>query len=491
MKTKSKLLSSSLELGVLGIGRVLQIVTQVISVRISTTILSPSQFGSISQMMSLSGVFVQVLHSPVSIYIMRAFRDWRESGTLLKNLIRYLKYIIIIALFSMMFAGLIQWSFNIVNGINITWVVVLVGIYVLFSPIYSIGTTGLNLLYRRVEFVLFSNLSSWMGMGLAITLILIFSNQVYWILGSFLGTAIASTSFFYLTRYLRSLKEEKVVDSDNQKTIPFNIFSVFPFAWPQLVTSVLWIVQSQSYRFILDKISVIADVGLYSAGYALAATPMILFENLFTQFYDPIYYNNLKGKDRDGQAKVWNDYASAYVPAILLVGAFVGSSGYFLIKVFLATRFQTVTSFFFWLAITETLRGVSGIIHYLGIAKIDMRILILPVASGAILAVIGVILLGRWNALQGTGIALCIAMLSSLIIGIYIGFRALPVTLSIRRILLSCLLSLPMIIGFQISKLAIPNPSVWLAVVVLGTGTVYLFISEYFLAKEWLNRSTS
>lgn len=486
MKTKSILLNRTFEISVLTFGRALQMVAQIISIRVSTTLLSPGQLGSVSQMLSMAGGFGQILFSPVWIYIMRGFRDWYESGIILKNLMRYLKYIIVIAFFSMVCAGLIQWNFHAVNGISITWVVILVGIHLLFSPINAAGTSGFNLLYRRVRFVVFSNLANWMGLGLAATLVIVFSHPVYWVLGQYLGIAIASTSFVFLAMHLRTFKEKKIVEGDSKKVMPFNIRAVFPFAWPQLVTSVMWWIQSQSYRFVLDKIGAIADVGLFSMGYALAATPIILFDSLFGQFYEPIYYDNLKGKDINGQAKAWNDYASAYMPAVLLVGAFVASSGPFLAKVFLGPRFQTVTSFFIWPAITVILGSIGSTIHFLGIAKIDMRVLLFPVAVGAILALTGVTLLGQWDALHGTGIALCIAMLASVVTGVYIGLRTLPVTWPIRRILLSGLLALPMIIGFQILKWAIPHPTIWLALIVLALGGLYLVMAEYLLARKWI-----
>jgi O-antigen/teichoic acid export membrane protein len=486
MKTKSKLLNRTFEIGVLTIGRALQMVAKIISIRVSTTLLSPGQLGSVSQMMSMAGGFGQILFSPVWIYIMRGFRDWHESGVLLKNLMIYLKYIIIVSFFSMICAGLLQWIFHAVNGISIMWVVVLVGIYLLFFPINSAGTNGLNLLYRRVEFVVFSNLANWVGLGLAAILVIVFSHQVYWVLGQYLGIAIAATSFIFLVMHLRSFKGKRVVECDSKKIIPFNIRAVFPFAWPQLVTSIMWWIQSQSYRFVLDKIGVIADVGLFSVSYGLAATPIILFESLFGQFYEPIYYDNLKGKDINGQAEAWNDYASAYVPAVLLVGTFVASSGPFLAKVFLGPRFQTVTNFFIWPAITEILRSIGATTHFLGIAKMDMRVLLLPVAVGAILAPTGVTLLGQWDALHGTGLALCIAMAASTVIGIYIGLRALPVTWPIRRILLSGLLAVPMIMGFQISKWVMPHPTIWLALIVLAIGGLYLLMAEYFLARKWI-----
>ena len=488
---KSILLSRFLEIGVLTVGRVLQMVVQIISIRISTTLLSPGQLGSVSQITSMAGGFNQTLFSPVWLYIMRGFRDWQECGIILKNLARYLKYIIVVSFASMLCVALMQRIFHVVNGISVVGLAVLVGVNLLFSPIYAAGISGLNLLYRRVAFIVFSNLASWIGLGLATILVIILSHQVYWVVGQFFGIAIAATSFVLLVMHLRPLKGKKVVECDSKEIMPFNMRAVFLFGWPQLVTSIMWWIQSQSYRFVLDKIGVIADVGLFSMGCGLAAAPFILFNTLFGQFYEPVYYDNLKGKDTCGQARAWNDYASAYIPAALLVGAFVVSSGPFLAKVFLGSRFQIVASFFIWPAITEVLGCFGSPIHFLGIAKIDMRVLLLPATAGAILALTGVALLGQWDALYGTGIALCIAKLVSVVIGIYIGIRTFPIIWPIRRILLSGLLALPIVTGFQFSKWIIPHLTVWSALIVLILGGLYLLMAEYVLARKWIISSST
>ena len=483
MNDKYKILNQFFVLGVLSLGRGLQIVGEIVRVRVSTTLMLPRQLGSITQMMSVASIFSMMLVTPIWQYIMRAFIEWLDAGILLKYLLRYFRYVLMVAILVIGAAWLLQWQFHLVNGFSIAWVIVLIGIYIIFSSVNAVGTTGLNLLGRRVEFVVFSNLAIWIGLGLAVVLLLVFSQAAYWILGQYIGIAIASISIFLLFKRVRSTQH---ISGGTGKIMQFKPSIIFNFVWPQVVTLVLWWFQSQSYRFVLDRVAGIANVGLFSVGYGIGVTLIATFETIFGQFYEPIYYRALKRQGTDGQAKAWNDYASAYLPGVILVGLFVASSGSFLAKVLLGPQFKAAGSVVIWSAIGGLIRAPGAMVHFLGIAKVDMRILIPSAAVGAILAPTGVLLFGRLHPLHGTGLALCLSFLASVGIGIYISLRALPVTWPIRRILLSGLLGVPMIIGFEISKRFVPQPTILSALIVLSLEGLYLLLAEYALARGWM-----
>ena len=157
-----------------------------------------------------------------------------------------------------------------------------------------------------------------------------------------------------------------------------------------------------------------------------------------------------------------------------------------MVTAFLSSKFANVSAFFIWPALTETIGLMGNSIHFIGISKIDMRIIMITTTIGAILAPAGILILGQWKPLEGTAIALCLAMAASVSAGFYIGRRVLPITLPIRRMGFACLLAIPVIIFFQIIHWAIPHPSTTLSLAVLITGALYLALAEYILAREWL-----
>ena len=476
------------DIGVLTIGGGLQIVAQIMSIRIATSLMTPSNLGTVNQIISISSLFCSALIAPVSLYIGRGFVEWCESGVLTKYLLQFMKYVFLVTIFSVSVAWILQVRFQLVGEVSPLWVILLVGVYVLAYSIHEMGVSGLNLLGHRVEFVTFSNLATWAGLGCASILFLVFLQPVYWILGRYLGIAIACSSLFVLLKYLRNMPRVPVVGK-RENAVLFKRSLIVHFAWPQMITLVLWWIQSQSYRFILDRLTGLANVGLFTVGYGVCAMPMKAFETLFNQFYSPTYYRNLKMQDINGRARAWNDYSSAYIPAIILVGTFLIGSGPFLAKILLGEKFQSVSEFLIWPALTETMRAIGSTLHFMGIAKVDMKIMIFPVAVGAIMVPFGIYLFAPIHPLYGTAIAMFLASVGVLLVVILTSYRKLPIHWPLQRILWAGLLGLPMVIGFKVTSRVMPQVTILGAIVVLLVGGFYLLLSQYVLAKEWIGEA--
>jgi hypothetical protein len=237
----------------------------------------------------------------------------------------------------------------------------------------------------------------------------------------------------------------------------------------------------------LDSVAGLKYVGLFSVAYSLCAMLISTFETLFNQYYGPIYLEAIKGKDKTEMVKAWNEYASAYVPGVILMGAFVIGGAPLLLKVFAGEKFQVVHAILLWPALTETLRAIgSSTINFMGIAIMNMRIIILPVALGATFALLGVYFFAQIDPLNGTGIALLLACVIGVLTVVVVTRRTLPIKWPLKRISLALFLALSMIIAFRIAILLTPQVSVFKAVIILALGGLYLLGTEYFMAREWI-----
>jgi len=254
------------------------------------------------------------------------------------------------------------------------------------------------------------------------------------------------------------------------------------------VVFILWWIQSQSYRFILPWVADIATVGLFAAGYMICSVPMQTFETLFNELYIPTLYRALKGQDREGMARAWNDYAAAYIPAVILFGAFLIGNAAFMVKLLLGEQFQAITSILLWPALTETFRAISSTLHHLGLAKVDMTVNVLPVVLGAFVAPSLVYLLASHEPLLGTALALLAAAVVAFAAVIPISRRALPVVWPVRRIMYAVALAVPLCllgraIGAGFGELSESKAVV--ALVISGLAMVFL---QYVMAKEWIRQ---
>ena len=463
-----------------GVGRIGVALAQIVSVRISTELLTPVQLGGVSQMGSLASLFSLLLIIPVGHYVVRGFLEWSEVGVLQSYLKRYLAYILFLALVTTVLAGGIQTQWQLVSGFSALAVALLTGIYIFSSSVSFIGVTGLNLLKRRISFALFTNLPVWIALAASPVLFRYYGGAEYWSLGQYLGLTVGCFAWWLLWH---DLKNRAVVPPSAQTSLlSFSPAAIFAFSWPVVITAALWWIQSQSYRFVLDRIQGIANVGLFAVGYSLAATPIAMYEGLFGQFYEPIFYGELRGQGEEGQVRAWNNYARIYLPGLVVVGTFVATGSPFLAQILLGSAFRSVAiQVALWAAIIETMRAAGGMMYHLGMAKVDNRMTILPVAVGAVLAPLGVLLFGQFDPFLGTIAGLFVAGLAVIIIIVITSRRVLPISWPIRRIINGVVLSMPLAVGFQVTHWMDPSLGTGMSLLVLALGGVYVLGTQAWL----------
>jgi hypothetical protein len=111
-----------------------------------------------------------------------------------------------------------------------------------------------------------------------------------------------------------------------------------------------------------------------------------------------------------------------------------------------------------------------------------------PVVLGAIVATLAVYFLGRIHPLHGTGMALVLANSASLLAGIVVSYRTLPVRWPVKRMCFALLLCIPMIIGLRLGARTIPEFTIFQAVIMLLAGGGYFIAAEYFMARHWISK---
>jgi O-antigen/teichoic acid export membrane protein len=456
------------------LGRAFLALGSLITVRIATELMTPEQMGTVTQMVSVASLFGLVLLTPVWHYMARGFREWHETGMLLKYIKQFLAYIVMATCVVLVVVWFVQALFHPVANLGTGWVVILAGLYFVSVSVSTIGTSGFNILNHRIHFVLLANIPIWMGLCLAVIMFRVTAIVPFWVLGLFLGYALAGFSVVLL--YIK-LKREKINPSSDLRSLPFDVKAVFAFAWPVVLSAALWWLQSQSYRFIIPGTS---NVGLFAMAYTLAAAPLALYEGIFGQFYEPIYYKDLKFQGPNGQATAWNNYAALYLPGVIVMGIFVASSGHYLAALLLGEEYRkTAETIVVWVAIIETMRGVGAMNYHLGVAKVDSRVNLLPIAVGSTLSVLGVLIFSRIDPLMGSVFGLFLAGFFVLIIVLRVSIRHLSIIWPYGKMLKAALFSVPLIVGFWAAKLILKDENVWSTISILSIGGIYMLAVQF------------
>ena len=478
-------MSSFKDLLMLSLGRGLQVLAGLVTIKMATTLLSPSDVGSMNQLMSLAVLGTSAVLIPMAAYIGRGCLEWMDTGILSRRLGSYLLVVLAVAPVLGLVAWVIQSQLILVAGVGAAWVGGLVALYTVGFSLHTMGTSGLNLIGHRFLYVLFGNIAVWSGLILALWYSAGAASPEMWLLGIFCGFLLSSLSYAFLNRYARA--GAPAISSDAPGMLPFDWRTVFMFVWPQAMVFVLWWIQSQSYRFVLSWVADIATVGLFAAGYMICSVPMQTFESLFNEFYSPTLYRALKGQDREGMARAWNAYAAAYIPAVILFGAFLVGNAAFMVKLFLGDQFQVITPILMWPALTETFRAITSTLHQLGLAKIDMTVNVLPVVVGALVAPPLVYFLAPYEPLLGTALALLTAGMAVFAVVVPISCRALPVAWPIRRIIYAIALGVPLCLVGRVMGVGLGELSGIKAVFALVISGLVMVLFQYVMAKEWLH----
>lgn len=463
-------------------GRGLQVVVGLATLYLMTTLLAPEAVGSVTQALSVTGLLYATLMAPVAMYVGRGLLGWVDAGVLADRLRRTLGYFALCALTTAGLLWLALQEIEIVVGMSATLVAAAALVYLATFSLHTLGTTGLNILGDRIGYVVMANLGISTALLLAALLASDRAEAGRWFLGYCTGFAASSVSVALLLR-----RGRRAAARSQDPGLPFTAVAVFAFAWPQIVTHMLWWTQSQSYRFLLDDLVGIRYVGLFAAAYMVCSAPMQTFEALFTEFYAPRYFRDLRGTGTAAVAHAWEAYARAYVPAVVLFGVILAGAAPLLVKVLLGPSFQIVAGIVVWPALTETLRAMSSSLTVMGIGKVDMRISIPPVLVGALAGPTLVLVLAPLDPLAGTGIALLLAAVLMFAAALVMIRRSLPVRWPTRRMLLAALLGSPVaLVGTLLTggNAAAVGPGE-AAAILAGFG-VYAIWAQFLLARPWL-----
>jgi O-antigen/teichoic acid export membrane protein len=409
-----------------------------------------------------------------------------DAGILSRRLGSYLLVILAVALACGSVVWAIQTQMMVVSGMAPVWVAGLVGLYTVGFALHTMGSSGLNLIGHRFLYILFLNIAAWGGLLLAMWWSKREASPEVWLLGIFCGFLFSSLSYVVLDRYARGSVPAGA--SHLPSGLPFDWGTLSLFVAPQAIAFLFFWIQTQSYRFVLSWVADITTVGLFAAGYMVCSVPMQTFENLFNEFYSPTLFRALKGQDREGIARAWNDYAAAYIPAVILFGAFLIGNVVFMVKLLLGEQFQVIASILIWPALTETFRAISSTLHQLGLAKVDMTVNVVPVVLGALVAPTLVYLLAPYEPLLGTALALLAAAVAAFAAVIPISCRALPVVWPVRRIMYAVALAVPLCLLGRAMAVGFGELSETMAMVALVISGLAMGFLQYIMAKEWLRQ---
>lgn len=466
------------------IGRFFQIITSVLVLRFATDRLSPEEMGKFALITTLTSLFALIFMNPVGMYVNRRLNSWHDDGVLGARLKTGIIYLLVMVLAA---SGILYLGYDLLglkSTTDVEWIILLVGGGLLITTINQTIIPSLNMLGRRVEWIVYTLVTLWSGLVVAMWITVKSGKAELWISGQLIGMLIGAVlGVISLNRIIKPTNN-KVTRRINWNKSTINSFLLF--IMPVSLTVTLYWVQFQSYRFILNEMSTLQFLGLFTAGYTLSAGIVSALETTAMNYYYPMFYKRISNAGVEVKAAAWNNYASLLFPLAFLTLIFIVFMSSQLTRFLLDQKFWMASQFVILGAIVETGRALGNAYGMVAHATMNTKSLIIPQTIGALSAILFVPIFLRFFPEQGIGAAL----IASCLLFVFTMHKAmrkqLPIKLSIKSFYQVALFSIPILL-IGLSSNYLRNNILIDIVVLLLAGSCYLLAAYFVIRRSYKN----
>lgn len=362
------------------IGRIVQFVLMFASVKIMTNLLTPAEMGKVVLITTSTSLFALFLVNPVGMFINRRMHAWVDTGSFHSYFRLFVGYLIAVALVA---AIALCAGFHLgldLGGAKLPWVLALVCGSLLFSTITTTLVQALNMVQRVQAFTVLT-----IGTMIASLVISVWLNHATtpsaerWLAGALLGQTL-----FGAIAYLVFFRNCPIQRGEPLRIERAQWDTMLSFCWPIGLAVLLQWLHMQGYRFLLAERFGLAQLGLYAAGYNVAASLISAMETLLTTWYQPIFYRMANSADPAQRDQAWSAYASVMLPVSALGMTALVAVSPSLPKVLLGPAFHDAGQYVLLGALAEWARMLVGLVGLNAHRHMSTRRLIAPNLLGMI-----------------------------------------------------------------------------------------------------------
>lgn len=467
------------------VGRVLQIVISLASVRIMTTLLASHEVGNYYLIFSVLSFFSLFLINPINVYINRNCHAWTDHKVLYNRLFNFNMYVAFVCLLSLPILFFLRNMTGLFSSVPLLHVMIFIAVGLFLSTWNQLIIPTLNLLNHRVSFVAFSTLTLGLSLGCSVVFAqFIKSTAIAWLAGQAVAQALVTLAAYCYFR--------RVVPGDLDLTETLSVISrkhmrtILKFAIPVYVTTLLMWTQNQSYRIIVEQRLGLECLALIGLGLGIASNIAAAVESLMQQLLLPVFYRDISNATSAERAQAWNSLAQISLPVFLSLTVFVSCLAPFIVQVLAHKKFADAWIYVAFGAWIELCRMTNGTFVLVAHAEMETRNLIRPYMVGGVLAVMGVWLASGYSEARilVPGVLLFGAVAATGVM--YHDMSKLMQTkVGIRKLLQSLGLSLPFALAIPFSGQA---RHFLVALVVVGLAGGYFLVIQYVLARHLLSQ---
>ena len=365
------------------IGRILQIVLMLISIRIMTTFLSPAEVGNYNLLLTILAFFNLVFLNPAGMYFSRHIIQWDSSKNLLNGLFIFILWMIVVAILSIIILTFIYHLMHYENKYIYNLFVLYIILAIVFSTTHRNVLYGLNMLGYRKQFVVF--LLATLSLGIVCSFLIIYfiySKALGWTLGIVFSEIILVYPIY--KAFIRG--NELNIHTIKLIMTKKKIKEILAFCIPVSITVFLMWGQNTGYKMIVDYKYSAEVLGYISVGIGVANAVFGSIESIAMQYFNPIFYKKIIDASIEERATVWNEIAQYMVPIYILSTILVISIAEYLITILVDSKFHHSYIYTRIGAGIEFFRVMTNLLNNVSQSEKNTKVTIAPYVVGFVVA---------------------------------------------------------------------------------------------------------
>ncbi len=342
------------------LGRVLQIIITLLSIRLLTTFLTPEEVGNYYILLALLAFFNLVLLNPSGMYFSRHLHEWQRSKQLLNALFVFMGWMFVVSIVSVPLSAIVYNWLGYENKFDLDIFLVYIAVAMIISTIHRNVMFGSNTLGFRKEFVIYLVATLILGLLISISIVYFYYNSALgWLMGVVISEAVMLYmifKFFIQDNQLNIAKIKSTLTKERVKKILL-------FALPISVTTFLMWGQTIAYRFLVDYQYSAEVLGFIAVGLGTSAAVFSSIESIAMQYFNPIFLKNILDASKEQRTKTWNTIAQQIVPIYILAAFFTLALSEVLINILVDKKFHDAYIYAMFGVTIEFFRVMSNLLN--------------------------------------------------------------------------------------------------------------------------------
>ena len=375
-------------------GRVLQIIIMLVSIRLLTTFLTPTEVGNYYIVLAILAFFNLVLLNPSGMYFSRHLLQWKKSKNILNALVIFIGWILIVAILSIPISIFIYNFLDYNSKFNLNLFIVYIFLAILISTIHRNIMGGTNILGYRKEFVIFLISTLILGLICSITIVYFYDSlALFWLIGVVLSESLMIFIIFKFFIQNNSLSINKIKISFTKERIK----NILKFSLPIGLTTFLMWGQNTAYRFLIDYQYSAEILGMIAVGLSVASAVFGAIESISMQYFSPIFLKKILDASKEQRANAWNHMAKQIVPIYILAAIFTISMSEVLINILIDNKFHDSYIYTMIGVSIEFFRVMTNLLNSVSQSEYKTTYTIKPYLVGFIIS-LGLLSISNFNA---------------------------------------------------------------------------------------------